>query len=685
MRLRFFFSCCALVFYSIFVLRAQDLRWEPTNGPYSSTVFCFTSNDSIIFAGTNDNLFRSRDSGKTWVKTLDAYSSAFPVYALALFGTKLYAGTPYGVICMGINGGSTICTTGITKTKVQAIAANKTGTFAGTNLAGVFYSNNGQTWSPYNVGLTPNITALAVAGNVLYAGSPLGMYRSTNNGLEWTSINTGLLNKNVQALAVTEALVFAATEGGVFRSQDSGNTWSPVNNGLADLNTKTLIISGSTVFAATSTGTVFRSTDYGSLWQIVQYDFQGAQVLSLGKLGKVIVAGTQGGGIFRSVDNGISWELSSYGLTQLNFSTIFSSDSRVFATSNTELYSTTNRGADWQTWSSMPINSAVFTVLGKIIFVSRPDGWETHRSIDEGKAWTKMKIESNDQVTSIVSIPPFLLLSLSNSSVFRSSDTGATWNYLATHKVRLARIYSIPNTSVLFALSNWDSTGQRSRDSGRTWIPFNSSQFFPTNIIRLHGNSFLAATLLGLLRSDDEGITWQLVRFRDSSVTTVISHGATIFASVRGGVFRSNDDGVHWAAVNSGLSELDVTSLNIHNGMLFASTRNGIFRAALPVAATSVSQSVYGDRKAPTLRYLSINPNPTTDKVTLQLDLAAATPVEIFLFNTLGQLVRQQSLGSLAAGAYDVEQEMNGIPTGSYTLVIQASSERTARRVQVIR
>jgi hypothetical protein len=154
---------------------------------------------------------------------------------------------------------------------------------------------------------------------------------------------------------------------------------------------------------------------------------------------------------------------------------------------------------------------------------------------------------------------------------------------------------------------------------------------------------------------------------------------------MRGGVFRSNDNGVQWTAVNSGLSELDVTSLNIHNGMLFASTRSGIFRAMLPVSTTSVRQSVYGDQKASALKSLSINPNPTTDKITLQLDLAAATPVEIFLFNTLGQLVRQQSLGSFAAGSYDVEQEMNGIPTGSYTLVIQAGGERTARRVQLIR
>lgn len=715
MCLRFFLVCCAVIFGSAFGLSAQGLRWEPTNGPYSSSVFCFAANDSIIVAGASDNLFRSNDSGKTWTKLYSDYIIStqrplLPITSLSPLqndGT-LYAGTPFGVTCLNTEGGTVTCTTtpsgvtcirnvtagvrtcttGINRQRISAVIANNSDAFVGTDIAGVFRHSNG-TWSPYNVGLTASISALAYGGNVLYAGSPLGIYRSTNRGLEWTAVNTGLANKSIQAIAATESIIFAATEGGVFRSQDSGTTWTSVNNGLTELNAKNIMISGSTVFVATSTGTVFRSTDNGSRWVVVQYDFKGSPVVSLGKFRGIIFAGTQGSGIFRSLDNGISWEQSSYGLTQVRFSSFFSVNSALFATSGENLYSLVNNGTEWQSVSRMPLSFTDFISLGKTVFASNRYSFSNsnYRSNDLGKTWKQISIEFDfsmfDRVMSVVSTPPYLLSSLTEGKVFLSADTGKTWKSTVSHGVFLARMYAVPDSRVIYALSLLDSNGKRSNDNGLTWNPFNNSRFDPSAILR-NGASFLAATYRGLQRSNDEGATWSVTQFQDTALTSLVAQGTTMFLSAaRRGVFRSSDNGVSWSAVNNGLngiSELDVQSLILYQGALWAATSNGIFRAILPGLTTSVNLTQSSLRSLSSKHSIAIYPNPTSDFITVEAaPECASTPLRLTLRNALGAVLLTLEAQS-TDGLFRKEVNVAHLSPGAYSLEMICGGERLVAR-----
>ncbi len=162
-------------------------------------VSCFAVMGTTIFAGTSDGggIYRSTNNGATWTSAstglLDTSPSAsyyYYIYALAVSGTTLFAGTDNGV-------------------------------FVSTN--------NGTSWTAASTGLQangiypyPEISSLAVSGSSVFAGAnggtPSGVYMSTNNGTSWTMPDTGMTNYNIHytQLLVWGNRLYALTESGVW-------------------------------------------------------------------------------------------------------------------------------------------------------------------------------------------------------------------------------------------------------------------------------------------------------------------------------------------------------------------------------------------------------------------------------------------------------------------------------------
>ena len=64
------------------------------------------------------------------------------------------------------------------------------------------------------------VVTLAInSSDAIFAGTNGGVFHSTNNGDTWTKINSGLTNTSVRALAInSNGDIFAGTDGGgVFR------------------------------------------------------------------------------------------------------------------------------------------------------------------------------------------------------------------------------------------------------------------------------------------------------------------------------------------------------------------------------------------------------------------------------------------------------------------------------------
>jgi hypothetical protein len=159
----------------------------------------------------------------------------------------------------------------------------------------------------------------------------------------------------------------------------------------------------------------------------------------------------------------------------------------------------------------------------------------------------------------------------------------------------------------------------------------------------------------------------------------------TLFAgTILGGVYRSKDSGVNWIPVNTGLTNLIVYALTVDgNGSIFAGTEgSGVFKANI---SNTPSVSVRTSTPQTASLTISFAPHPAFDRTRLTLDIPGTGVTEIRIFDVLGRLVQYTALGELSSGTHDIEQDLHTLPNGTYSVVVQAGSERVAKLLQVLR
>ena len=324
-----------------------------------SIIFCVISfttllaQDSIVakfvFRSHNNRsgLFISSNSGSNWLSKYDGLPANCSVLTSVVNDTNLFVGTDRCGVFLSTNNGTSWASvnSGLTNTEVYALAVSGTKLFAGTN-GGVFLStDNGTSWNAANTGLTDDyVRALAIRGTNLFAGTAGfiggGVFLSTNSGTTWTNKSSGLTTHIIQALAISDTNIFAGTPAGVFLSTNDGTSWTKINTGLTKIDVRSLIVSGTNIFAGTFgglaeietfSGSVFLSTNNGINWTEVNNGLTTNRVLSLAVSGTNLFAGTAGfdGGVFLSTNNGSSW--TETGLRNVNVYALTVSGKNLFA------------------------------------------------------------------------------------------------------------------------------------------------------------------------------------------------------------------------------------------------------------------------------------------------------------------------------------------------------------------
>lgn len=266
-----------------------------------------------------------------WVKT-DTLINDY-VYALAVSGTNLFAGTYHDGVFLSTNNGTswTPVDSGLTNTTVMSLAVSGKNLLAGTDI-GVFLStNNGSTWKEVDSGLAnSSAIAFAISGNNLFAVNGVGVFLSTNDGVSWAG--AGLISGGVLSLAVSDTKLYIGTDGGVFLSTNNGKSWTVIYSSLSPTTEfSSLAVSGSNLFAGIFGGGVLLTTDEGKSWSGVDSGLTNKSVLSLATYGKNIFAGTFLGGAFLSTNNGKSWTDVNSGLTNTEVLSFTVSGMNLFA------------------------------------------------------------------------------------------------------------------------------------------------------------------------------------------------------------------------------------------------------------------------------------------------------------------------------------------------------------------
>jgi photosystem II stability/assembly factor-like uncharacterized protein len=255
----------------VYISNNDGVNWTVSNqGLSNHNVADFIMNGGKLIAaigsGLSGAIFISQDHGSTWTPSASNYYGF--LFCLTSYQNNVLAGSWYGVIKSTDAGSSwaTLSTTGLpSNASVSALETDGNIIYAGVEYSssggtGIFSSaNGGASWSAKNTGLTNmDIRSLALNGSTILAGTAGGgIFISTNAGTSWTASNNGLSNLVVNCLRVIGSTIFAGTDDGVFKSLDNGASWTSVSTGL---------LTGESVYDIYySSNTMFLSTKSG-LW-----------------------------------------------------------------------------------------------------------------------------------------------------------------------------------------------------------------------------------------------------------------------------------------------------------------------------------------------------------------------------------------------------------------------------------
>lgn len=311
-------------------------------GKQSDTIVAIAphpKNPDIIYAATNESLYKSRDRGNTWNKVTTDLSS-FRVLSLGVdphSPANVFAGTMGDAVYKSPDGGqSWLAHNAGLKEHVSVVnqflfhPLTPDLIYAATTVGAFRSKDGGRYWEERMHGMKEVHYVVTIAmdarnPDVLYAGTTGGVYKTTDGAAMWGLVNNGLIPKEkldaAMALGVNSLVtdpklpgtVYAGTTNGLFKTTDAGASWSRIESGLADTYISALLVDPSNpniVYAGTRRG-VHKTTDGGAAWKLAS---EGLTTLNIRAMAlspvdpHTVFAGTNGSGLFRSTDSGVTWK-----------------------------------------------------------------------------------------------------------------------------------------------------------------------------------------------------------------------------------------------------------------------------------------------------------------------------------------------------------------------------------------
>lgn len=570
---------------SVYVSSNLGIRWEPANTGLGTEprVDAFlnvqTATGSLVLCAKNgDGVYRTTNHGATWSPSGTGLPSGAPgafiqfgTKILASFSTDIYRTTDFGITW-------TDATNDPDVVDVFNMCVSGSTIFASRGWNNIIKSTDeGTTWDIVVLPRTDMYFVTSIAGNganvyvpTLGFSTPARFFRSTDYGATWSegSPDFGGLAYDIVVVPSVSGndTLFIGNDGYASRSTDGGTTWQVIQNGLpgyAEL-TKLVYVS-SAAYRAVYAGMfpvtlfpvksgVFRTTTDGTAWEGMNAGISDFNTRGLYGNGPVLLAGTQGLDMMRSANAGVDWDLkrTGYGNDDVNVFTRY--DGKIYCGTSRGVSVSYDEGASWPS-GIFSGNVIAMAFLGTSVFVSTP------------------------------------------STFYRSTNGGATWNYISGQYVVAIHADSAALGASRVLVGTTATGVYLSTDGGATWAPSNSglpgivtvSAF--TTITSGDTVRVFAGTSQGMYVSVDGGASWTDVNSGLTSidVKALAASGPNLFAGISNGIFLTEDFGAHWTSVSTGLSNPSIVSLLVYQTKLYAGTNGaGLWERPLDEMITYV-------------------------------------------------------------------------------------------------
>lgn len=289
------------------VVHAGINQWT-TTGPVGRSVFTLAvdpQTPTTVYAGTDQGVFKSTNSGASWALLPTPFFSEIPILALDPANPAvLYAAyhrVVDDIISAGVfkstDGGGSWTTTNLQGARIGALVVDRktpTTLYAVVDESVHKSVDGGTNWRPSGNGIIKPVLSLAIDETnptVLYAGGGScrpggleiicegGVFQSTDGGTRWGEVGlTGVAVSFLTVIPTQPATVYASGQRSIlgvetYRSVDAGQSWT-VTGGIF-----WAIVSDPTnpsILYAAGRGSATRSLDGGQHWTSITARAQGS-------------------------------------------------------------------------------------------------------------------------------------------------------------------------------------------------------------------------------------------------------------------------------------------------------------------------------------------------------------------------------------------------------------------------
>jgi photosystem II stability/assembly factor-like uncharacterized protein len=530
--------------------------------------------------GSDGELFRSRDGGKSWDILPDMHGKSIRALALAPSDQQILVAGALDGVFRSHDGGDTwqrISPANHAELKqVESVAidpVNPDVIYAGTWHLPWKTDDGGKTWHNIKKGVIDDSDVFSI---VVDSQNPSTVYISACSGI-YRSDSAGELFRKLQGIPYsarrTRSLrmdpsdhnaVYAGTTEGLWKTNDAGASWQRMTGTNVVVN-EVLIDPRrpSRLLLATDRGGVLVSEDGGTTFATSNRGFTHRQVAALlvdRANTSVVYAGLlndkEFGGAFVSRDGGQTWRQISEGLDGRDVLVLReAAGNSVVAGTDRGVFVLKPGGSRW-----LPRNGLANAAGAER---NEAEGKIEVVSVNSQAVSAKKTQRANRPVAgelaarvSDLEVTPQRWFAATATGFLVSSDSGLSWRKLDLPG--MAAVMSIAAADRMVVAAGRNAVAV-SVNGGETWLPAKSLYGdFKINSVAVEssGNLWLAARE-GVYRSTDMGDTWKrIISLRLANVASLQfdEHDQRILATgaASTSVFESLDGGHTWSPINSG-------------------------------------------------------------------------------------------------------------------------------------
>ncbi len=439
-------------------------------------------------------------------------------------------------------------------------------------------------------------------------GAGGGVARSRDGGVTFELLE-GIAGQPVKALSVAPSdpgSLVVGTRDGVFRSRDAGRTWariSPEGDGeLKNVDSIAIDPGDPDIIYVGTWHLPWKTTDGGRTWKGVHtgmIDDSDVMTLTIDRRSPRIVYATACSGIYRSSDAALRWnKLRGIPGSSRRTRAFAQHPSRLdtFYAGTTEgLWTTDDGGASWRLLTSrqLVVNAILVRPDGTVLVGS--EGAGVLRSDGAGREFAASNEGFSERFVSRIVFDPAsgrvlaaILGDRQHGGVFMAPRPEGPWIRLGEGlEGREVLSLALAGDEVL---AGTDDGLFVSVSHCGTWrrLPalIGGTEAHPRvrDVAAVSEKVFLAATSVGLLRSEDAGERWERkgLGVGGAAEAVAVAGSGVALAANPLGFFRSPDGGATWAAVSTGTPEGRVETLAFLPGsdrVVFASTSRGLMKS----------------------------------------------------------------------------------------------------------